>query len=97
MITKSKTKVKNTVKVKFFLTAETNFKSVELFGLNNEWTVGLPLKAKKDGTFNLEITLPAEGKHQFKYLINGENWVSDTDADGLIEDGFGGQNSLLHT
>ena len=97
MITKSKTKVKNTIKVKFFLTAETHFKTVELFGLNNDWAVGLPLKAKKDGTFSLEVSLPTEEKHQFKYLINGENWVADSDADGLTEDGFGGQNSLLHT
>lgn len=47
---------------------------------NNKWTLDVPLK---------------KGRYQYMFVIDGKEWMPDPGAKKLINDGFGGKNSLL--
>jgi len=93
MITKTYLKTKNVCKVKFTFaeTAET----VAILGLNNDWETSVALTKKKDGTFACEVSLPKETRHEFKYLVNGSDWLNESAADAEVANVYGGTNSVV--
>ena len=40
------------------------------------------------------VRLPRNERHQFRYLVNRETWVTDEESDGLVENEFGGRNGV---
>ena len=76
--------------------------SVSLRGSFNDWGEW-PMEKQPDGTWSITVCL-APGEYQYKYFINGQ-WPKDMergrdggpvdpDADGYVDDGFGGQNAV---
>jgi hypothetical protein len=53
------------------------------------------MSKKKDGSFNAEVNLPKDSKHEFKYRIDSKLWVNDPEADSEVPNSFGGSNSLV--
>ena len=94
MIQKTHYKTKDYAKVKFTISPE-GAKKVELFGLNNEWKKPLALTKKKDGSFSVEVNLPKNSQHEFKYLIDKKEWWNDETADSEHPNAFGGTNSVI--
>jgi len=94
MLQKTFVKSKNAYKVKFALKPH-DAKTVEIYGLNNDWETAIPLNKKKDGIFSVEVVLPKDTKHQFKYCVDQTNWFIDEDADGESPNEFGSTNSVL--
>lgn len=47
------------------------------------------------GTWTLTSLVEPFGRHEYKLVIDGTDWIADPNADELIPDGFGGQNSVL--
>ncbi len=94
MLQKTYIKSKGSYKVKFTLKSD-NAKTVELLGLNNDWETPFPLSKKKDGTFSIEIALPKDTKHEFKYRVNQTEWLIEEDADAEAPNGLGSTNSVL--
>lgn len=94
MIQKTYYKTKDYCKVKFSFSVE-NAETIEVLGLNSNWEEGVILSKKKDGTFAVEVQLPKDTTHEFKYLVNKTEWVNEPEADGVQADSFGGNNSLL--
>jgi cyclomaltodextrinase / maltogenic alpha-amylase / neopullulanase len=69
-------------------------KSVNLAGDFNGWsTTATPMQGK-DGLYTVRVPL-SDGVHHYKFVINGENWLPDPNADKALEedDGHGGKNS----
>ena len=79
-------------------------RSVSLRGSFNNWGEW-PMKKNPDGSWSLTVDLPP-GEHAYKFFINGQ-WpkdmcndstfgtpMVDPQADGCIDDGFGGQNAV---
>ena len=94
MIQKTYYKTKDYCKVKFTIKPE-NAETVEIFGLNNDWKTSIELSKKKDGSFTADVSLPKNSEHEFKYLINKTEWLSDPDADSQKPNSFGGSNSVV--
>lgn len=94
MVQKSYLKTKNAVKVKFSVKPESAL-TVSVLGLNGDWDNAVELTKKKDGSFVGEVSLLKESRHEFKYLINGEIWLNEAEADSEVENVFGGTNSVL--
>jgi hypothetical protein len=46
------------------------------------------MKKANNGNFEFTIELPAGKDYQFRYLLNGYKWESDTDADELVPSPF---------
>jgi hypothetical protein len=92
MIEKKYFKTKDYCKVKFNLEVEA--KKVEILGLNGEWKKGLAMTKKKDGSFSIDVNLPKDSQHEFKYLVDKKNWIADP-ASEATQNVFGTTNSVL--
>lgn len=95
-IVKQFLKSKPECKVTFCVEAK-EAKSIEVAGAFNNWSPQeLPLKKRKDGVFKGTVNLPVNNSFEFKYLIDGKDWVNDLEADKLVwNDYAGGENGLL--
>jgi hypothetical protein len=94
MLQKTYYKTKDYCKVKFSFKPELA-ESVEILGLNSDWENSVIMSKKKDGSFNAEVNLPKDSKHEFKYRIDSQNWANDPEADSEVPNLFGGSNSLV--
>jgi 1,4-alpha-glucan branching enzyme len=84
---------KETTQVTFVLPADHASGEVSVVGEFNDWRPGAhPLRARKDGTRSVTVTLPAEQRVAFRYLAHGDYWFDDDSADD-----HDGTNSYLHT
>jgi hypothetical protein len=93
MITKTYFKTKAHCKVKFSF--EQAAETVAVLGLNNDWESSITLNKKKDGSFSCDVTLPKDSQHEFKYLVNGIEWINEPSADSEVANVYGGTNSVI--
>jgi len=71
---------------------------VFLTGEFNNWdTKSLPMKKSENGEFTISVDLDKGKEYQFKYIIDGREWINDTDADRFIKNEFNGENSVVVT
>ncbi len=85
-------------KVTFILPSELKAKSAYLVGEFNNWDREItPLTPSKDGTWRVELKLEAGKEYQFRYLVNGNEWHNDWEADKYIMHPYGGENSVVTT
>lgn len=93
-------KSKPICKVTFSLSKEEvfNAQKVQVLGEFNDWDAknAIEMKKYKNGTFKVVMDLPAHAEYQFKYLIDGEKWENDGEADKYVSNGIGAEeNSVL--
>lgn len=94
MVQKKYFKTKDYCKVKFIYTLE-NAETVQILGLNSDWENAVIMSKKKDGTFACDVSLPKDTRHEFKYLVNETEWLTDPEADAQHPNGLGGDNSVV--
>ncbi len=58
------------------------------------WTEGVAMTVVGD-VWTADVEIPWDTEVQYKFRIDGENWVLDPENPDTIDDGFGGENSLL--
>lgn len=46
-----------------------------------------------NGVWTVTKTMDA-GSHQYKFIVDGNNWISDPANPNFVDDGFGGKNSV---
>lgn len=69
--------------------------SVAVAGSFNQWnTKANPLKKDDNGFWILELEL-IPGTYQYKYVINGNDWLIDPINPNTVDDGLGGKNSTF--
>ncbi|QWR76521.1 isoamylase early set domain-containing protein [Candidatus Magnetomonas plexicatena] len=89
----------NICKVTFMLPREAteNAQKVTLTGDFNDWdTEATPLKKDKNGIFSVTVELEAETEHPYKFLIDGERWENDWNADRYEKSCLGNfENSIV--
>jgi glycosidase len=71
--------------------------TVNLAGTFNGWSKeATPMKSDGSGVWTIEIPL-ADGVHHYKFVLDGDKWLNDPNADKSLEidDGHGGMNSGL--
>jgi hypothetical protein len=70
--------------------------SVALVGDFNEWDkMKTPLKKSAEGIWQISIRLKKGMVYTYNFVINGEEFVTDPTALINVDDGFGGESSLL--
>lgn len=94
MVQKTYFKTKDYCKVKFSFKVE-NAETIEILGLNSDWQNSVVMSKKKDGSFSCDVSLPKDSKHEFKYLVNSNEWVNEPEADSVNMNEFGGTNSVI--
>lgn len=98
-LSKQFVKSKSVFKVTFTVPAEAaaEAKKVALVGEFNGWNPeeAIALKKQKDGSFKTSLELGA-GEYQFRYILDGEKWENDWEADKYVAAGVDAtENSVV--
>lgn len=74
-----------------------NANTVNLVGDFNNWDASAtPMKKLKNGSFSLALEFELGKEYQFRYLINGNVWHNDSDADRYGPTGYqDAENSVI--
>ena len=97
---KKYSKKHNLCRVKFTVPAEIakDFKTANLLGDFNNWDLHADKmrKSAKDGSFSITKELETGREYSFRYLLNGEHWINEPDADKHVLTHFGdSENSVV--
>jgi len=85
-------------KVTFILPTEVKARSVFVVGEFNNWDKDVnPMQQANDGSWKVELKLEAGKEFQFRYLVNGNEWHNDWEADKYVMHPYGGENSVVVT
>ncbi len=93
-------KSKPVCKVTFSLPAEVvteGAKEVALVGEFNDWNLDTAetMRKLKDGSYTRTLDLDAGRAYQYRFVIDGENWVNDTEADAYVPSGLGVEENCV--
>jgi 1,4-alpha-glucan branching enzyme len=92
-------KSKPVCKVSFKLSKElaAGAAKATLVGDFNNWSEAADeMNSLKDGSFSISLDLETGRSYQFRYLLDGANWVNDEAADAYEASGFGdAQNAVI--
>ena len=98
-ITKKFLKSKPVCKVTFKLSKQqvNGASFIHLVGDFNQWDkAAKPMKALKNGGFTANLDLEQGKAYQFRYLVDGETWMNDEEADKMAPTPFGdAHNSVI--
>lgn len=80
----------------FVYNADRDLKRVTVAGTFNNWNKdATPMTADSDGrTWRKSLSLPV-GKHYYKFVLDGENWITDPKGLRNEDDGNGNLNTVL--
>jgi hypothetical protein len=53
------------------------------------------MKKLKDGSFSATVSLDAGNKYRFRYLLDGERWENDWEADAYLPNEHGTEDSIV--
>lgn len=68
---------------------------ISLTGDFNQWHENdIMLKQTRSGVWQAAIDLPLGAHYEFRYIIDGQ-WSTDSHADGMSDNKFGTQNSIV--
>lgn len=96
MLKKSVAKSGKTCRVTFNVPADVEAKKVFLCGDFNDWNEkSHPLTRRKDGRFSTTLTLETGREFRFRYLLDGERWENDWEADGYLPNEYGSEDSII--
>ncbi len=86
---------KGTVPVRFSIYIP-DAKSVSIVGDFNNWQAEeINLKDREiNDIWTVEIYLKP-GRYNYMFLVDGQRWITDPDADTIIDDGFGNKNAVI--
>lgn len=75
-------------------TFEYEAEQVFLAGNFNNWSPeSLPM-VNENGIWKVSLNLEP-GEYQYKFVVNGTDWMEDPDSPSYVDDGFGGKNSAF--
>ncbi|MEM8930435.1 MAG: isoamylase early set domain-containing protein [Acidobacteriota bacterium] len=70
--------------------------SVAVLGEWNAWDADThPMQRRKDGSFSTTISLDAGRDYRFRYLVDGQVWTNDVDADTYVPNRFGTRDGIV--
>jgi 1,4-alpha-glucan branching enzyme len=99
MVAKVKCSAPDKVRVTFDIPACLWAGAVHLVGDFNDWRHDtLPLvRSNLHSAWKLTLELERGKQYQYRYLLDGERWCNDCNADRYVSNPFGGTNSVVET
>ena len=85
-------------KVTFILPKEiaNSARKVNLAGDFNHWNPdSIPMKKHRGGEYKATVALEKGKEYQFRYLIDGNSWINENEADKLVPNEFQTENSVV--
>ena len=97
MLKKRRFKKQGITKVTFVLPPEVEADRIHLMGEFNNWQTAHVMRRRKDGSWRTTLNLEPGRAYEFRYLVDGERWLNDPDADDYVPNSYGSQNSVVAT
>jgi 1,4-alpha-glucan branching enzyme len=101
MITKQFMKSKPVCKATFTLPVDIapDAENIQVLGEFNNWDPNhaLEMKKQKNGFFKATVELESGKNYQFRYLVNGNTWLNDQEADQYVSTQYGTENCVIST
>lgn len=91
-------KSKSTVKINFTLPAELagEAQSAAIAGEFNNWDPSAnPMKKLKNGNFSAQLSLEGGQAYQFRYVLDGNTWINDNEADAYVPAGINNEENAV--
>lgn len=96
MLNKTPYKGGRTCRVTFALPAELEAERIHVCGEFNDWDRSShPLQKRAKGHYSTSLTLKTGRTYRFRYLIDGERWENEPQADGTTPNPYGSEDSVL--
>ena len=96
MLKKSYSKSGKKCRVTFKLSGEVGAETAVLCGEFNAWDQEAnPMKKLKDGSFSAQVARDAGQSYRFRYLLDGERWENDWEADAYLPNEHGTDDSIV--
>ncbi len=96
MLKKSYSKTGAKCRVTFKLPPEIGAETAVLCGEFNEWDAAAhPMKKLKDGSFSTQVSLITGATYRFRYLLDGDRWENDWEADAYLPNTHGTEDSIV--
>ena len=83
------------VAVEFRLPHAVVARSVSVVGEFNDWSPTADPMTPDGDAFVARIWLTPGRAYRFRYLVDGERWENDWDADDYVPNEFGGDDSVI--
>ncbi len=85
-------------RVTFSLPGSSWANTLHLVGDFNNWDRSShPFECDREGNWSLAQDFPCGRAYRFRYLVDGEVWVNDNQADAYIYNQYGSDNCVLIT
>lgn len=69
---------------------------VNLTGDFNNWDLeGLTMKKTRTGEYSVSLELEKGKEYQFRYVIDGKEWINEEQADKFVPNVFQTENSVV--
>lgn len=94
MIKKQYLKSRPVCKVTFSLSPENGADQAAVVGDFTDWQPA-PMEQLKNGSFKVILELPQGSDYQFRYLLNGNEWLNENEADHFVPNPYAGENSVV--
>ena len=91
-------KTKPYCKVTFRLSRKTagNARKVSIAGDFNDWkSERTPMKALKNGDFTVSLQLAKGREYQYRFILDGQDWITDDSADKQVFCDFACANNAV--
>jgi 1,4-alpha-glucan branching enzyme len=93
---KSYVKSGSSCRVTFELPPAVEAHRATLVGDFNDWDeAATPMTRRKDGRFSVTVSLPSERSYRYKYLLDGDRWENDWEAEAYVQNQHGSEDSLV--
>jgi 1,4-alpha-glucan branching enzyme len=93
---KSYSKSQRTCRVTFELPAVVEAPTASVVGDFNGWSAApIPMTKRKDGRLSVTVSLAAGRAYRYRFLLDGERWENDWEADAYVANEFGSEDSLI--
>ena len=83
-----------TTRVTFRLPAEAGAERAELLGEFNNWSPAA-MRPLPDGGHDLTVEVESGRSYRFRYLLDGQRWENDWQADTYVANEYGGDDSVI--
>ena len=97
MIKKDLSPKGQSLRLTFELPAEVAEESVSVVGDFNDWTAGADTMdyMPRNEIWRTKISVTPGERYEFRYLIDGETWENDAEADDYVSNPYFDENSVV--
>ena len=97
MISKKISPKGKSVRVTFELPADVASDSAAVVGEFNDWDAkkGTMKLNKKKNVWTKGVSVKPGDSFQFRYVVDGDKWINDEQADGFVPNEYFGQNCVI--